>query len=144
MRDVSYKVVIEDKNPDAVRSFLHNSIRDFNYPFLGHYTLKRFSAYIQDENQAVIAGVAGFIMPEHAVCRLEHVWVHENYRSKGIGTKIIQSVEEYAKSHTCKVMQLSTMDFQGVEFYKKSGFEVIGEIPAWFCGKTEIFCVKVI
>jgi len=74
--------------------------------------------------------------------RLEFVWVHENARNKGIGTQLLKYIDEYAISKGCEAVQVSTMEFQGKEFYGKMGYKQIGLIPKWFCDKDEIFFLK--
>lgn len=50
--------------------------------------------------------------------------VFEEHRNKHIGTKLMQSVEEYFKDKNFENMNLTTYSFQAPEFYKKCGFEL--------------------
>ena len=106
------------------------------------YDLKKFSIYIKNETHAVIAGVYGFILQKHNTLRLEYFWVEKNHRNRGMGTLLIQKLEEYALNNNCKCIQLSTMEFQGTNFYKKMGYRLIGTIPKWFCDRDELFFIK--
>ena len=50
--------------------------------------------------------------------------VFEEYRNKHIGTKLVQTVEEYYKNKGFENINLTTYNFQAPEFYKKCGFEI--------------------
>lgn len=54
------------------------------------------------------------------------LWVHEHYRGKDLGSRLIQTVENEAKKHGCTLAHLDTFDFQAKDFYLKQGFEIFG------------------
>jgi len=90
----------------------------------------------------MIAAVYGFILEKYSTLRIEFFWVKEESRGCGLGKELLTQLSEYAISHHCKKIQVSTMEFQGPTFYEKMGFERIGLIPKWFCDKDEIFLQK--
>ncbi len=57
------------------------------------------------------------------------LWVHENHRRKGIGSKLLQKAEQEAVSRGCHYVHLDTMSWQAPAFYQKQGYEVIGILP---------------
>lgn len=48
----------------------------------------------------------------------------EQYRNKNIGSKLIETVEEYFKNKGFENINLTTYSFQAPDFYKKCGFEI--------------------
>ena len=46
----------------------------------------------------------------------------DEYRNKHIGSKLVQTVEEYFKEKGFENINLTTYGFQAPEFYKKCGF----------------------
>lgn len=48
----------------------------------------------------------------------------DEYRNKHIGSKLVQTVEDYFKGKGFENINLTTYGFQAPEFYKKCGFEV--------------------
>jgi GNAT superfamily N-acetyltransferase len=139
-----YKIIIDDVKPDNIKPILQEGLRNFNFPFFGPYELQKVAIYINNSVSEVIAGVYGFIMQKHKTMRLELVWVHEDYRNCGIGTKLFKKIEEYALSKKCEFIQVSTMEFQGNGFYQKMGYCLIATVPKWFCDRDELFFIKVI
>ena len=57
------------------------------------------------------------------------LWVHENHRHKGIGSKLLIEAEKEAIRRGCHHVHLDTMSWQAPEFYKKFGYEIIGILP---------------
>ena len=57
------------------------------------------------------------------------LWVHENHRGKGIGSKLLAEAEREAKNRGCHHVHLDTMSWQAPDFYKKHGYSVIGILP---------------
>lgn len=50
--------------------------------------------------------------------------VYEQYRGKHIGSKLMQTVENYHKDKNFDNINLTTYAFQAPEFYKKCGYEI--------------------
>ena len=57
------------------------------------------------------------------------LWVDENHRRKGIGSKLLQKAESEAIRRGCHHVHLDTMSWQAPEFYQKHGYGVIGILP---------------
>lgn len=78
--------------------------------------------FIAKENNKVVGIITG-----HAYYKEVHIGdliIFEQYRNKHIGTKLIETVENYYKNKGFENINLSTYSFQAPEFYKKCGFEV--------------------
>ncbi len=136
------EIVVDEITPDRIKDLFQNEFRHYNYNFFGSYELKKFAMYINNDLSELIAGVYGFVLEKYSTMRIEFFWVKEEFRRKGFGRQLQTQLEEYAASHKCTQIQVSTMEFQGPSFYKKMGYESIGIIPKWFCDKDEIFFVK--
>ena len=60
---------------------------------------------------------------------IDILWVDENYRHHGIGSKLLTEAEEEARKRGCHHVHLDTMSWQAPLFYKKHGYEEIGILP---------------
>lgn len=56
------------------------------------------------------------------------IWIVEEHRTKGIGTQIIQKLEELVKQKKLLGIMVPVTEFQSPEFYIKEGFEEFGRL----------------
>lgn len=56
------------------------------------------------------------------------LWISENHRKSGHGSKLLNEVERIARDEKCTLIHLETMDFQAKDFYIKNGYEIFGEL----------------
>ena len=76
-----------------------------------------------DKNGDVIGtGRARFNSPTEA--EIKSMAVEENYRGKGIGSKIISELERRVKKNSAKKIVINSRE-SAVDFYKKHGYKVI-------------------
>ncbi|EPS52323.1 acetyltransferase [Clostridium botulinum A1 str. CFSAN002368] len=57
---------------------------------------------------------------------IDVLWIKEEYRKDGLGTKLLKEVEKIAKEKDCHLIHLDTFDFQAKDFYIKHGYEIFG------------------
>ena len=70
------------------------------------------------------------------------LWVTEEYRKTGLGSLLLNHVENVAKAKGATIAMLDTFDFQAEGFYLKNGYEVIGEIQNFPAGHRRIYLSK--
>ena len=70
------------------------------------------------------------------------VFVDEEYRRKGIGTRMIREMEERASAMGVNTIRLDTFDWQGKEFYEALGYQCVGHYNNAVDGYSEYFFLK--
>lgn len=55
---------------------------------------------------------------------IDVMWIHEAYRGKEFGKKLILQAEKIAKDNGCIVSHICTFSYQSPEFYKACGYKV--------------------
>ncbi|MEU9100838.1 GNAT family N-acetyltransferase [Streptomyces sp. NPDC048361] len=71
------------------------------------------------------------------------LWVDAGLRAAGLGSQLLSSAEELARSERgCVFSRVETWDFQAPEFYRKRGYEVVAAIPDYPPGVTEYTLTK--
>ena len=53
----------------------------------------------------------------------------KSYRRKGIGSKLIRTLQKYASKNLLDKIQLVALESFTINFYKKLGFKVTKELP---------------
>lgn len=95
---------------------------------------------IRDEDGELLGGVYGTISWEWL--HIDLLWVDERLRGSGSGTKLIKQIEEQAREKGVHRFRLSTTSFQALDFYKKLGYKICGEIEDLPPGYTNYFLIK--
>ena len=70
------------------------------------------------------------------------VFVDEEYRRKGIGTRMIREMEKRAASMGVNAIRLDTFNWQGKEFYEALGYQCVGQYTHEEDGYSESFFLK--
>lgn len=100
-----------DSKIDRVLSFIHKDIR----------------LVAKNEKNKIVGGIFGSI-GYYAGFKISILWVHEDFRDKGIGGKLLKEGEIKAKELGATLAMLDTFSFQAEAFYIKKGYEVFGKI----------------
>ncbi|MDO3676548.1 GNAT family N-acetyltransferase [Paenibacillus ehimensis] len=69
---------------------------------------------------------------------IEMLWVDEGSRKLGLGSRLLQEIEQAGRRQDVKFIYLDTFSFQAPDFYSKHGFEVFGtleDFPVQGCKK---------
>ena len=90
-------------------------------PSFEFYVQSSFCFPIKVISNDKIVGIGTTII-HHDVAWLAHIIVHNDYRKKGIGLLITQSLVESLKSTNCETIWLLATDL-GAPVYEKAGFE---------------------
>jgi 2'-5' RNA ligase/ribosomal protein S18 acetylase RimI-like enzyme len=84
---------------------------------------------------ARVAGVlAGAAVGEvrRPVCRLGRLMVGPEHRGTGIGTHLLQAVEQLGRRHGCERLRLETLvGGRAMGFYAGRGYNAVGLLPRW-------------
>ncbi len=70
----------------------------------------------------VIRGYAG------KTVELDHVYIDDDYRSRGLGKEFLQWIYEHVKTKGCNTAELNTyvQNYPSHKFYYNEGFEILG------------------
>ena len=84
-----------------------------------NYNFQKF-AFVAKYNDKSIGFCTGFSY--YSEVTINNLVVLKEYRGKGIGTKLVESVEEHFEGKGFNNINLVTNDFQAPQFYEKCGF----------------------
>lgn len=107
-------------------NFINDALRKFNDEKVGPDNHELLNIVEYDENGNIIAGILGGTY--WGWMHIDILWVNENFRKKGIGSKLLKSAEEKARKRGCHSVHVDTMSWQAPEFYKTHGYKIISEL----------------
>lgn len=102
--------------------------------------VRTFAFFIRDENNQIIAGANAYII--FGVVHTDQLWVHPDYRLQGLGRKLMENIEEYARDNGCKIATVNTMSFLAVKFYERLGYQKDFERSGYSKESNHIFFSK--
>ena len=107
--------------------YIREALKQYNNESVGEDGHTPLNIVEYDENDKIIGGIIGGTY--WGWMYVDILWVHENHRHKGIGSKLLIEAEKEAIRRGCHHVHLDTMSWQAPEFYKKLGYEIIGILP---------------
>ena len=116
---------VAEPNPEDLES-LRNGLRAYNESKIGKYKDKKIALFVKNDQKKVVAGIYATLLWDWI--HIEWLWVSEELRGKGTGSRLINQIEEYALKNDIHRFLLETGSFQALDFYIKNGFEIFGEI----------------
>jgi ribosomal protein S18 acetylase RimI-like enzyme len=112
-----------EKNPSA------DDIQILNDGIMKEHKIKKdmrpldFFAYlIRDDQAQIVGGCAGDNM--YGGLFVGQLWVKEELRGKGYGTKLMSLAEDLAIKSQCRFITVNTFEWEALNFYRKLGFYV--------------------
>lgn len=115
--NIEYKQKLDDSLLDLLDSeFVKHSNK---HGLTCNYNLFNFVAKDKTEVTGILMGHSNY---DEII--IDQLVVVEKYRGKGIGTKLLNKVEEYHKNKGFNYISVFTHEFQAPKFYKKYGFKL--------------------
>ena len=84
--------------------------------------VRPLAAFARVPSGQVVAGAVGSSWG--AACELRQLWVRQDYRGRGLGTRVVETFEARARARGCALVFLDTLTFQAPDFYRKLGYTV--------------------
>ena len=103
-----YEIIDEEFNKFAIKNGIVCNYKSF--------------AFVAKEESKIIGIITG--NSYYKEVHISDLIVLEQYRNKHIGSKLMETVENYYKNKGYENINLTTYGFQALEFYKKCGFKV--------------------
>ncbi|TQV77639.1 GNAT family N-acetyltransferase [Exilibacterium tricleocarpae] len=97
----------------------------FNHPASNETQRQRIAAYVNDDGGTMVAGVIAEVRA--GVLYIEDLWVSRPVRHCGVGSRLLDSFEDYARTHGITELRLQTTSVQAVAFYRSRGYRATGE-----------------
>ncbi|MGH7306713.1 MAG: GNAT family N-acetyltransferase [Candidatus Rokuibacteriota bacterium] len=131
---------IEDDPRREDVATLNDRLYEFNAAASGVDDGRWLAIFVRDNDGEIVAGMHGWTWGGTGF--VQAIWVHEKLRGHGLGSRILAAAEAEALRRGCHQMHLDTHGYQALAFYRRLGYEMIGELPGWPGDDIRIFLRK--
>lgn len=121
--------------PDEVAA-IEERLYQFNVAATGIADGRELGIFVHDDAGGLIAALVGTTWG--GCCEIRLLWVDEPARGRGHGRRLMETAEHEARARGCEQVVLHTHTFQAPDFYRRLGYEVIGEIPGYPRGHANL------
>jgi GNAT superfamily N-acetyltransferase len=126
--------------PASVEGSLIQGLLQYNEAFLGPANRTVLAASARLSDGTLIGGVTGRVIYECLM--IELVWVAEEYRGCGLGSRLLTEIEAEAHRRGASKAFLDTFDFQAAPFYEKHGYVEAARVKGFFDSRDRIYMTK--
>ena len=115
---------LELENTKSERTHeLANLIRAYNRANREPSKSEPLNIYLEDEEGNLVAGMVAETFGNWL--EIGYLYVSEDLRRQGIGSKILKMAENESRNRGCKYSFVDTFNFQAPKFYEKHGYKEV-------------------
>lgn len=133
-------IALESEPKQEEISSIGRRLLKFNESKIYPENYERVFISVRTEDKNLVGGLIGAIFWN--VIHVEVIWTDETFRNKGIASELLRKAEAYAITKDCYLALLDTFDFQAPDFYRKRGYEQVGQIDNYPKGHVKYYFKK--
>ncbi|MGD9002303.1 MAG: GNAT family N-acetyltransferase [Anaerolineae bacterium] len=138
--DEEYRIVYVDKPEESAWGIIGRGIRDYNEQQTGDREFQRLCFVLQSPDEEIVGGVIGEAY--WGWLHVDLLWVKDELRGRGYGRRLLTLLEDEARQRGAKHAYLDTFSFQALDFYRRYGYRVFGELQDFPPGHQRYFLTK--
>ncbi|MFI9821258.1 GNAT family N-acetyltransferase [Streptomyces sp. NPDC052013] len=125
---------------DDLEQRLDDELTAFNTAAAGGATTEPLTVRVTGEDGELLGGLTAWTWG--SLCSVDMLWVREDQRHAGWGSRLMRAAEEEAVRRGCTDMIVSTYSFQAPGFYPRLGFRERGRIGGVPGGHEDVYFHK--
>jgi GNAT superfamily N-acetyltransferase len=115
-------VEVHDDTPTAAAAVVDAGLDRYNLASAPLQDVRPLACFARLPSGEVVGGAIGRTWG--ACCELRQLWVADDHRGHGLGTRLVRTLEARAAERGCRRFYLETWTFQARAFYEALGYEV--------------------
>jgi len=124
---------VKKVEPKDIRGFTGSNWRVFNEEIGWNFNEEKEFFAVFKENRIVGAArccVRGGLM------QLKSIIVNREFRGQGVGTILLEQIEQSARKNNCPkiILETSAKHQDAIEFYLRRGYQIVATRGEWFFG----------
>ncbi len=136
--DYTLKIDAEPSGEDV--NALHHALRGYNTSLAGPGDHSSLLLTLHDSDKNHAGGL--FARISYGWVYIDLLWVAENARGRGQGTRLLRAAEEEARIRGCSNAWIDTFNPSALSLYENNGYVVFGELADYPPGFTRYFLRK--
>ena len=137
-----HDIVIDGAPSEADVRFVEEQLVAYNIATTSYNDYRPLAVFARDDGGTIRAGLTGFTWG--GALKIEYLWVAEELRGQGYGSRLMLAAEQEALSRDCHLAVVDTHSFQAPHFYPKLGYVQCGLFEGWPVGHTDTTFRKVL
>lgn len=137
---MKYEITFQEKPGNHELQILADGIDSYTESHVGPDVRRELVFFLRDTDGSIVGGVQGN-HGNYGWLWVDTLWVSDKIRGRGHGTQLMNHIEGEAVKNGCTNAYLNTFSFQAVEFYKKRGYKVFGELEDFPVGHS-VCCLR--
>lgn len=102
---------------------------EFNRGVIGDPNEIEIGVFVRDAGGRVLGGLLGHVRWRWVY--VAKLWLPDELRGRGVGTRVMKAVEDYARRRECLGIYLDTFEYQALPFYAKLGYVQFGVLEGY-------------
>lgn len=135
-----FQIVSEAHPEQSAWGIIGRGVHQYNLQQAGEDNGKRICYILQGPDEEVAGGVIAEL--HWGWLYIDLMWVREDLRGRGYGRELLSFAEEEALNRGAKHAYTDTFSFQAPDFYKKFGYQVVGELQDFPVGHQRYYLMK--
>ena len=135
---MNHRVTKDGKQNDIDE--IHEMLRSYNRRYREAAEKIPLGVFYEDESGRKLAGLTGETFGNW-LC-INYLFVADDLRKQGIGTKIVLSAEDEARKRNCKYVFADTFAFQAPKFYEKLGYKEVFSLNEYPYTERRLYYIK--
>lgn len=121
-----YQIQMTAQPSERDWQLIEENLDRFNIQSTGYDDYLPLAILVRDAGGTICAGLTAFTWG--GTLRIRSLWVQEDLRKQGYGSRLLEAAEQEARNRGCKQAVLETHSFQAPRFYPARGYTVCGVI----------------
>lgn len=134
------EISIEDNPAPADLNIIERSLAEHNEAKSEPRNYTPLSIFLRTAEGQIVGGLRGVTV--WGWLFVSQLWVAEHLRNLDYGTKLMEAAEHEAAARGCRAAYVDTFSFLALDFYRKVGYTVFGQLEDFPKGHTRYFLKK--
>jgi GNAT superfamily N-acetyltransferase len=123
------RIELEERPRADDARVVSEGLLEFNRRVIGDPHEVQLGVFVRDASARVVGGLLGHVRWKWLY--VSKLWLPDELRGRGVGTRVMREVENYARRQGCLGIYLDTFEYQALPFYQKLGYERFGVLEGY-------------